>query len=315
MINNFVQFVLWHDCKNNCKFCHNKDFGDIDKNVSLNFVHDKLIDSNTFSNYNELGFIGGEFFDDQLAIPSINSKFYDVCDTVVKLLNEHTIDKFYITTALMYNDTKYLKQFCDYAIMKDIADKVLICTSYDTIGRFLQPCKLENWKNNMQFLHNEYPQLKVHTEIILTEDFMQKVLNGEFDISSFEREYATTIDYISPHIVDFLHKAPEKTSKQSYNAFIPGFFPKRSTFINFMKSQILRENKIALFKFLSNYIRADRLYTIANNQFYVIDNRRINDSAFCGLEKTLNISFIDGYIDSDIQMEKDARALYEIENR
>lgn len=315
MINNFVQFVLWHDCKNNCKFCHNKDFGDIDKNFSLDYVLKKISDPTTFTNYNELGFIGGEFFDDQLSDEFVETKFYKLLNVVVQLIENKTISKFYITTALMYSNLCHLKKFCEFAISRNISENVLICTSYDTIARFLSTQKLENWKNNMQWLHQTFPEIKTHTEIILTEDFMQKVLSGEFDIQKFQEENNTTIDYISPHIVDFLHIAKEKKSKIEYNKFIPGFFPKRKTFIEFMKSQALENNKIALFKFLSNYIRADRLYTIANNKFYIIDNRRVSDSAFCGLEKTLNISFIDGYIDSDIQMEKDAQMLYDLESR
>ncbi len=315
MINNFVQFVLWHDCKNNCKFCHNKDFGDIDKNFALDYVSTKMNEPSTFDNFNELGFIGGEFFDTQLSDILINKKFYSLMDKVVSLLKEKTIKKFYITTALMYGDLRYLRQFCEYVQAKHIDDYVLICTSYDTIGRFLSCDKRENWNRNMIWIHDKYPRIKVHTEIILTEDFMQRTLRNDFNISEFEKKYFTTIDFISPHIVDFLHVAPEKRSKEAYNEFIPGFFPKRATFIQFLKTQILQNNKIALFKLLSNYIRADRLYTIANNQYYVIDNRRVSDKAFCGLEETLNISFMDGYIDSDIQMEKDARNLYDIESR
>ena len=136
MINNFVQFVLWHDCKNNCKFCHNKDFGDIDKSYSLDFVLSKIADLDTFKNYNELGFIGGEFFDDQLDDNEVRRKFYILLDKVVEHLKNNVITKFYVTTALMYSDHHHLKDFCDYVVENEIADKVLICTSYDSIGRF-----------------------------------------------------------------------------------------------------------------------------------------------------------------------------------
>lgn len=85
----------------------------------------------------------------------------------------------------MYFEKKHLKKFCDFAITSNIAKNILICTSYDTIARFLTPKKLENWKTNMQWLHEKYPEIKVHTEIILTEDFMQKVLSGKFDIEKF----------------------------------------------------------------------------------------------------------------------------------
>ena len=65
-MNNFIQYELWKSCRNHCKFCYN--YGQEDKLTkidSLNYFLNKL-DEKEVDNYNEIGFIGGEFFDNQL---------------------------------------------------------------------------------------------------------------------------------------------------------------------------------------------------------------------------------------------------------
>ena len=62
----FIQFNMWKNCKNHCEFCFNRGCRLSDDNDKLDIVHfvrDKLNDK-SIEDYNEIGFIGGEFFDD-----------------------------------------------------------------------------------------------------------------------------------------------------------------------------------------------------------------------------------------------------------
>lgn len=315
MQHNFLQFEIWHDCPNKCAFCHNIGSIDINKNESLEFVLNKLNDKSIFNNFDELGFIGGEFFDLSVTNDEILKKFYKLMDIVTELIYNKVIHKFYITSGLMFFDKTNLIDFCNYIKNKNIINNILLCTSYDTIGRFILDNSEQNWSNNMLYLKDYFPELKRHIEIILTGDFIKKCNNNEFDIINFSNTYNATIDYISPHIINRNNSIDNtKISKLSYNKFIPNFFPTRNDFINFVKYECIQKKSIPIYKFLSNNIRADRVYMIHNGSHVMIDNRRNTDGVFAGINKILGIDYIDGYIDSDIRMENDVenlRDLYE----
>ena len=92
--NRFMQFELWKDCKNNCKFCFNKCLPDIDKIDNLDYIISKLND--VFSdNFNEIGFIGGEIFDDQLKDKEVHDKFYQMFSIVISKAKANKIKKIY----------------------------------------------------------------------------------------------------------------------------------------------------------------------------------------------------------------------------
>ena len=75
---------------------------------------------------------------------------------------------------------------------------------------------------------------------------------------------------------------------------------------------MIQQNVLDINTFLSKQIRADKVYTIIDNNYYVIDNRRNTDGIFNGLDKKLNITYIDGYVDSDIKLEDDIEAIKQI---
>ena len=60
----FIQFELWHDCNNRCKFCHSCTLGDIDKIKSIDFISEKLDRKEILDEIGTIGLIGGEIFDD-----------------------------------------------------------------------------------------------------------------------------------------------------------------------------------------------------------------------------------------------------------
>ena len=71
----FLQFNLWKDCNNNCEFCFyrgHKLLSNEKKISSINFVKERLLDLEESDFYNEIGFIGGEFFDNQIEDESVN---------------------------------------------------------------------------------------------------------------------------------------------------------------------------------------------------------------------------------------------------
>ncbi len=287
--NTFVQFELWKDCSLGCRFCCNKGQPKIDKIQSLNFILEKL-DEEEIQSYNEIGFIGGEFFNGELKNSNVKELFYKI----FKKVSEINYQKIYITSALMFDITTYLTPFLDYLKELNVLDKVLICTSYDIEYRFRSNDTKELWKHNMKQLRNDYPQLGLHVETILTQSFINAVNDGTFNIKEFEQEYNVRIDYIEPSS-GLYYKGKEDCSKD-----MPNFFPTKSSFVSFLKKVSVENNWIDLTSFLSMELRSNTLYYLVGNQRMCADNRRNGDGR-CKLP-TEDHKYEIGFIDSNISM-------------
>ena len=302
--NRFVQFELWKDCKNGCKFCFNKGLPDISKLDSLNFVIRKIED-HEMDRFNEIGFIGGEFFDDQLNTIEVKNKFYELFNKVCSIINSGKMNKLYVTSSLIFKNQISILEFLDFLKKNNCITKTLLCTSYDSIGRFHTDEHKSMWIKNMKEIHIKYPELKLHTEIIITQRFIEDVLCGKFDINYFKNEFNTSIDYLEPNTGSFYD------GKEEFNRNIPGFLPKRDDFIKFLKKTCIKDKTIELFKLFSKEIRSDTIYLILNGKHVEICGRR-NGTRLMGINLPILPRF--GYIDSDIDIADDVnelRSVYE----
>ena len=296
--NRFIQYELWKDCHNHCEFCYNRGQPSLNKIDRLNYVIEKLYHKEV-DDFNEIGFIGGEFFDDQLENPKVKSLFYKLFEICADKIKNNKINKIYFTTALMYDKNNYLIPFLDYLRELGISDKCLLCTSYDTKYRFHTKEKEEMWKSNMKYLYENYNEIKLHTEIIVSQDFINKVLDESFSITKFKKEYHTGIDYIDPSS-GFYFNTKADAAKE-----LKDFFPTKSSFIKFLKKTVLENHEIALSTFLSMEVRSDRIYIIDNGSV-LLNNRRDKDFKLVAKDKTKKFEF--GFIDSDDSMPEVARA-------
>lgn len=287
--NRFIQFELWKDCSLGCKFCFNKKQKDVNKIESLQFVLNKLDDSEMLD-YNEIGFIGGEFFNNELKDNDVKQLFYNL----FKKLSTMHFEKIYITGALMYDMQQYLIPFLNYLKKLKILEKVLLCTSYDLKYRFYTKEREDLWKNNMLTLHKLYPELKLHTETVITQYFIDAVLNDEFSITEFCNTYHTRLDYIEP-TSGLYYKDKQECMKD-----IPDFFPTKDSFIDFMMKTGVESNEIDLKTFLSMEIRSNKLYYLDKGIRCVSANRRENDGMI--VPKDSSIKYEIGFADSDDNM-------------
>lgn len=286
--NKFVQFELWKDCKIGCKFCCNKGQLKINKVESLKYVLDKLKEKD-IEQYNEIGFIGGEFFNGELESQEIEDLFYLVFSELTTL----NFEKIYIATSLIYNLDEYLIPFLKFLQGKNILQKVIICTSYDVKYRFKTQSEVELWKRNMLFLYEHFSELRLHTEIILTEWFLKAVLNDNFKINDFKQAFHTAVDYIEPSSGLF-YKDKIECEKD-----IPGFFPRKETFIAFLM-KCSKDKSINLHTFLSMELRSNILYFIENGKRCIAKDRRKGDGRCELINK--NKRYEIGFINSDTKM-------------
>jgi hypothetical protein len=290
---NFIQYELWKDCSNACKFCFNKGQKDLDKIESLNFVMDKLDDPEV-DEYEEIGFIGGEFFDTQLDEPRVKELFYKLFDKCIEKIHSHKIDKLYITTALLFDMNKYLIPFLDYLRDKGVLENVLLCTSFDLKYRFHTEKRRKLWEDNMLKLHQLYPTLRLHTETIVTGFFVNAVLNGEFSISEFCDKFHTHIDYIEAGS-GFYYYDKKECAKD-----MPDFFPTKDNFIKFLYKVAIENKEIDLNTFISPNVRSDKIYCNYNGKRYIMSNRRKSNMTIS--VEDLKVKYETGLIDSNEKM-------------
>ena len=285
--NKFVQFEFWKDCSQGCRFCCNKGQPKINKQESIQYIMD-ILNSEEIKEYNEVGFIGGEFFNGE--IKEVREEFYKVFEKVSSL----NFDKIYITATLIYDINMWLIPFLNYLKELNILNKVMICSSFDTMYRFKSQEEKELWKDNMKLLKQLFPEIMLHTEIILSEAFMESVINDEFNIENFRGYFESGLDFIEPSSGLF-YKDKEDASR-----IMPKFFPKKSTFLKFLRKVSLENNWVNLDTLLSMELRSNKLYFIANGQRLVADNRRDGDGK-CQIPDFKN-KYETGFIDSEISM-------------
>ena len=303
----FIQYEIWKDCRNHCKFCYN--YGQIDKyskTQSLDYFLKKLDDPEV-DNYDEIGFIGGEFFDNQLEDQKVREKFYKLFDKCAEKKKAGKLNKLYITTALMFDPKPYLFPFLDYLKELGLMNITLLCTSYDLKYRFRNQYKKELWESNMRALSELYPELTLHTEIIMTEFFMQAVLNDEFSITDFHNTFHTWIDYVHPQ------RWTSKLTKEQCHKILPDFFAHKDTLIKFLRKTAIEKHEINLDTFLAMNVRSDAFYCVYNDVDTKIYGRRdLLESSqeiidkYCEEHQELVpiVQKMDetGFIDSDLKM-------------
>ena len=208
--NDFVQIRLWKDCINNCRFCYLKAHKD--RTTTLEQKKARLQEStNLVSNLNAktIGLIGGDFFEGQ--IRGCEEEWL----TFMKAL-KLTGCEIYISANLIH------EQYLLDETTEILGDKLLICTSYDEVGRFHTEKAKEDWLSNVKELHKK--GIDVFCNCIATQDLFEE--NPRFP-------KWLGISLVDPHIShEWLLNANKDTYHQDLLDECTFFnFPKRKTAI------------------------------------------------------------------------------------
>lgn len=289
--NKFIQYQLWQECNNGCKFCSERNQFKIDKKWALKFTLDKL-DNPEIYDYEEVGIIGGEIFDNQLEDKEVRDLFYELTD---KIANIKHFKKFYVATNLIYDMDKYLIPYLNHLKNINLIDKTLLCTSYDLKYRFHTEEMKKLWEDNMLKLHKIFPELSTHIETIITQHFIDAVLSGQFDIKEFSKKFNSRVDYIEPSSGMFYN------TKLDCEKACPGFFPTKNSFIKFLKQEGLQKKSIDLKCLISYQIRASRIYHLDCGNFVCYEDRRKPGFRVKCSDNSKKYEL--GFIDSDDSME------------
>lgn len=142
----------------------------------------------------------------------------------------------------------------------------------------------------------------VHTEIIVTQFFIDDVMSQRLDLIEFSKKYSTWIDFIEPTFIDYFE------SREASIKALPDFFPRRSSFLAFVREYCLDKKIINIESFLSIRLRSDTsYYKLASGKWTKIDARWEN--GIRRIDKDGNAKEIFSYCDSDKKMTDDVLLL------
>ena len=266
--NRFVQFQIWRDCPVGCEFCYNKNITPtVSKIENLKWIESLIENEPIVNEYNEIGLIGGETFSKELSDRSVREEFYGLIQLIISKMKEGKVEKLYLTTSLIFKDNWNLLEVLEKFKEENLENKILICTSYDTKYRFKNENSLKFWENNILEIHRQYTKVPIHVETIITQDFCEKVLRGEFSITHFREKYDVHVDYIEASIND------NSKTLEEFNRKLPGFLPERKTFFRFL--DFVRLNNLVDWDSFFNYnLHSDLMFIEHKGERLVFDGRR-----------------------------------------
>lgn len=236
-----LQYLLWTNCNNNCRFCIRGDKSDSFKNLSdmlesVKKAKESICNQDWTKYDGGISVIGGELFyiKDEVLQDALFSLFETVVDKVLKLRENIYL---VLISNLIY-DTAFLEKVLNMFKNRGVEEQIQLHTSYDIKYRYATIDDKLLYEQNLYKIRKLYPNLAITVQNILTQYFIEQVNSGKFDINSFEDEF----------MVKFALLVPLKSNLSSK---LSDFFPKRKDFINFL-IKISSENPIVFRKFIDS---------------------------------------------------------------
>ena len=253
-----LQFELWQECNSKCKFCYlDGDNNCTPEYIKLNSMTNAYNMISNMSNYpkiDTLSYLGGEFFQGQINTPKVRELFFKLMERTAYLLNNGFIKNVWIYATMTVGEQKDL-----YDTLKLFKTKkgFWILTSYDTQYRFHSQKMLDNWNYHMLNIQKLYPDIMFNITTILSSHFINQYMNDNFRIEEFMKKYHST----------FFFKQPGSgiMSKEDFEKKVPGFFPTRCQFLEFLKLFKTRESDENWTKLFNIKCRSDLLYRNFND--------------------------------------------------
>lgn len=263
-----IQFELWPDCKTGCPFCYLNGTRRVTTlQEKINNVKDALKtlkNTELMQAYNAVGLIGGEFFQGQ--ITGLEAHWNELITYLSILLKENRIKEVWIASSLINiiqgDLIGVLYILSQTELLED--QRITLCTSFDTIGRFnynfdgvtpeeieelakegivpgmLDPDKLNDWLAQIDFVRENYTNVAIHVQVILTQDVIDKLIEDP-NYFDFITDRGCIIDFRYPSITRAA--CPTATVIEDYRSlllaryqdFPPKFFiESRASFLRFL---------------------------------------------------------------------------------
>ena len=270
-----MQFELWQECNNRCKFCYlgkNIRHTDTDKKIeALHKVYEKICDTSIYKQYDTLAFIGGEFFQGQLNDPQVHDLFFKLMRKVAELADNNIVKEVWISVTLTIGAQKDLYDTLE--LFKD-KSKLWLLTSWDSKWRFHTKKMEDTWEYHMKHIHQLYPEIKLNTTILLTGDFIDKYLLNEFNLNSFSEEFNTAFFFKQPASGQVITASNNQEVKAKVNEIMPNFFPTKKQFLCFLVKFKQSEHEVNWSKLFNIQYRADDVFRNYNDGRQMVQSHR-----------------------------------------
>ena len=252
------EFLLWNNCNNNCKFCHQKarkarfpgKFLDAKQQQhSIYLVRDFLVTGQLVGQQEmpaekkfNLLLMGGELFDNKLT-PATEREFFALAEVILVQMLEGKIDHLYVNTNLIY-EMGMLLDFLQLYVNEGLSNRIRFTTSCDVAYRFSSPGALSLMTSNLRKLRAAYPEMPMVANCILTDAACRFLLNTPEYPARFEEAYGTKLNLI-PYIVLKNSMAPAREEVHKVllllNETYPGYLKQYVEGIDMPQKKLLFE--------------------------------------------------------------------------
>lgn len=208
MIKPIYEFLLWENCRNHCSFCFQQEknqLTDKEKYNSMIAVKCFLDNDQRYIKNSHILLVGGELFDSPSIFNELKQFLLYVLD---KQLNDD-IDLLYINTNLIYKNIDCLMWFLSKIEQLQLFDRLKFTTSYDVAGRFANDKVKQLMLKNLNIITNQYSQLRVVVNTMLSKQLCEAILDDEYDLHSFMTRHNCDVN-LTPYIIRDLSLAPTR---------------------------------------------------------------------------------------------------------
>lgn len=251
-----IQFELWTECNVGCRYCY------LGKRIRHTSEEDKLIgirrarsflDSGEYGDYDIIAFIGGEFLQGQLNTFTVYCEFFDLMEKAVKVIKAGKLKGIWVSASMTEHTAHLLHLMGMFNTVESEHPQggAWLITSYDNKYRFTEKT-LKTWRHNMLLRKVEFPNVKVNTCSILTQNLIEEYNAGGMTFEEFMETYGTNLYLKPPYLTNF-------KTKEAQEKRMPGFFPKRKDFLKFLAKVYNQEETYIFDKICNIKFRADAL--------------------------------------------------------
>lgn len=276
-----LQFEVWQECNSGCDFCYLKSIEFIQHSVPFKIERLKKIqkiieDVDTYKEYDTISFIGGEFFQGQLNDESVKSAWYDMVDATVRMQKAGYIKQVWLMCSLLIGKQPDLYETLSRLNGNSV---VWVVTSYDTKGRF-KGKMLQTWESHMKQIKEKFPDVKLNTTCILTQDLIDKYNRGDFTFTELSEKYQTSI-FLKPCAVQSNSTIEKiREMKKEHATHDPSFFPSRQSFLEFLYRVKMQEGSVFFEQSIYDvHRRADTLLHLGLDGFTEESDTRVKDQS------------------------------------
>lgn len=290
-----IQFELWHNCTNECEFCYlngcRKVFTEEQKQNAIKTTLE-ILNTDKPEGFNAAGLIGGELFGQQLSNPITRELFLQLIHKLKSFLNKDKMKEIWLTSNLLTDDLSPLISTLEI-LLKDLPkyQRVMLCTSYDTKGRFHSEVQYQQWYKNVTNLKAMFPKLCLHIQTICTQEFVDEWFkNKEKFIDFINKGFLMDFKPPATNAVDFIYYNTgleafrtnlEKFAKtQSYKYLIES----REKFMQFWESvyHTFPDGLQKLRDFVTNKVKSECCYSVPWDEWFIERWDNDKENAPCG---------------------------------